>query len=97
MQNIHPETIQSVMRHKSITLTMSTYGHLFPGVEPAAIQTLSTYLNPRQSQRDKATPAYDTLPPPTKRRNHKTTPRSATKNVETRKKKVGLAGLEPAT
>ena len=26
-----PKTIQEVMRHKDITLTMDTYGHLFPG------------------------------------------------------------------
>lgn len=27
----HPKTVQTVMRHSTITLTMDTYGHLFPG------------------------------------------------------------------
>ena len=40
IQGVHPKTIQSVMRHKSITLTMDTYGHLFPGAEPEAIRKL---------------------------------------------------------
>jgi len=29
----HPKEVQSVMRHSSVTLTMETYGHLFPGQE----------------------------------------------------------------
>lgn len=40
IQGVHPKTIQAVMRHKSITLTMDTYGHLFPGAEPEAIRKL---------------------------------------------------------
>lgn len=31
----HPKTVQAVMRHSSITLTMDTYGHLLPGAEAA--------------------------------------------------------------
>ncbi|MEL6898745.1 MAG: tyrosine-type recombinase/integrase, partial [Planctomycetota bacterium] len=30
MRGVHPKTIQTIMRHKTITLTMDTYGHLFP-------------------------------------------------------------------
>ena len=30
MTGAHPKVVQQVMRHKSITLTMDTYGHLFP-------------------------------------------------------------------
>jgi integrase len=33
MSGAHPKAVQSVMRHSSITLTMDTYGHLFPGQE----------------------------------------------------------------
>jgi integrase len=32
----HPKVVQTVMRHGSITLTMDTYGHLFPGHEAQA-------------------------------------------------------------
>jgi len=32
--------VQQVMRHQSITLTMDTYGHLFPGQETDAVGRL---------------------------------------------------------
>ncbi|QDT07959.1 site-specific tyrosine recombinase XerC [Rubripirellula lacrimiformis] len=41
---VHPKTIQTVMRHKTITLTMDTYGHLFPDAEPQAIEKLGCIL-----------------------------------------------------
>ena len=41
---IHPKTIQTVMRHSSITLTMDTYGHLFPGSESDAIERLQDVM-----------------------------------------------------
>ncbi|TWT65661.1 tyrosine-type recombinase/integrase [Crateriforma conspicua] len=44
LQNVHPKTIQTVMRHKTITLTMDTYGHLFPDSQPEAIERLSPLL-----------------------------------------------------
>jgi len=44
IQGVHPKTIQTVMRHKSITLTMDTYGHLFPGAEPEAIDKIGRLL-----------------------------------------------------
>jgi integrase len=44
IKNVHPKTIQTVMRHKSITLTMDTYGHLFPDAEPEAIAKLDDFL-----------------------------------------------------
>src|SRR5262249_3643532 len=37
MTGEHPKTVQSVMRHSTITLTMDTYGHLFPGQEAEAV------------------------------------------------------------
>lgn len=33
----HPKTIQTIMRHSQITLTMDTYGHLFPGQAAEAV------------------------------------------------------------
>ncbi len=36
----NPKTIQVIMRHSSITLTMDTYGHLFPASESDAIARL---------------------------------------------------------
>jgi integrase len=44
MRGVHPKTIQTVMRHKTITLTMDTYGHLFPNAEPAAIAEIGEIL-----------------------------------------------------
>jgi len=40
MQGVHPKTIQSVMRHSTIKLTLDTYGHLMPGAETSAIDLI---------------------------------------------------------
>ena len=40
MTGSHPKAVQTVMRHSSITLTMDTYGHLFPGQEAEAVARL---------------------------------------------------------
>ncbi len=45
IRGVHPKTIQTIMRHKSITLTMDTYGHLFPNAEPDAILKLADMLD----------------------------------------------------
>lgn len=37
MDGVYPKTVQAVMRHKSIKLTLDTYGHLFPGAIEQAI------------------------------------------------------------
>jgi len=37
MTGAHPKEIQQIMRHSTITLTMDTYGHLFPGREADAV------------------------------------------------------------
>ena len=42
LQGVHPKTIQAIMRHSTITLTLDTYGHLMPGAEPEAIQKLES-------------------------------------------------------
>ncbi len=41
---VQPKVIQSVMRHSSITLTLDTYGHLFPGAEKDAIQNFAEWM-----------------------------------------------------
>lgn len=40
MAGNHPKTVQAIMRHSSITLTMDTYGHLCPGQEADAVASL---------------------------------------------------------
>ncbi len=44
MTGAHPKVVQTVMRHSTITLTMDTYGHLFPGQEADAIGRLQSML-----------------------------------------------------
>jgi len=44
MAGQHPKTIQSVMRHSTITLTMNNYGHLFPGSDVLAIAKLAAVM-----------------------------------------------------
>lgn len=41
---VNPKTIQAVMRHSSITLTLDTYGHLMPGAEQEAAAVLGQRL-----------------------------------------------------
>jgi len=36
----HPKVVQTIMRHSTITLTMDTYGHLFPGQASEAVAKL---------------------------------------------------------
>ena len=44
MTGTHPKCVQQVLRHQSITLTMDTYGHLFPGQEADAVARLGSML-----------------------------------------------------
>ena len=46
MRGVHPKAVQAVMRHSTITLTMDTYGHLFPGTEADAVARLADVLTP---------------------------------------------------
>jgi len=50
MQGTHPKVVQEAMRHQSITLTMDTYGHLFPGQEYEAVMRLGQMLDGPESQ-----------------------------------------------
>mgnify|MGYP002528190765 CR=1 FL=1 len=45
MTGAHPKAIQTVMRHSTITLTMDTYGHLFPGQEADTVARFPDMLN----------------------------------------------------
>ena len=49
MTGAHPKVVQQVMRHQSITLTMDTYGHLFPGQEADAVGRMRQMLVDHQS------------------------------------------------
>ena len=44
MMGVHANVVQKVMRHQSITLTMDTYGHLFPGQEADAVGRMREML-----------------------------------------------------
>ena len=44
MTGAHPKIVQQVMRHQSITLTMDTYGHLFPGHEADAVGRMRKWM-----------------------------------------------------
>jgi integrase len=49
-----PKVVQTVMRHYSITLTMDTYGHLFPGEEADAIDRLGSFLGEHSESAQRA-------------------------------------------
>ena len=44
MTGAHPKTVQTVMRHSTITLTMDAYAHLFPGQEADAVAQMRQML-----------------------------------------------------
>jgi len=53
---VHPKTIQIIMRHSDINLTMSRYTHIFQGQESEAIAKLPDLSQPsREKQRATAT------------------------------------------
>lgn len=41
MQGVHPKTVQAVMRHSTIKLTLDNYGHLMPGADEQAVDRIS--------------------------------------------------------
>lgn len=45
MRGAHPNAVKAVMRHSTITLTMDTYGHLFPGQEAETVGRLPEMLS----------------------------------------------------
>ncbi len=59
MTGAHPKSIQSVMRHSSIVLTMDTYGHLIPGQEAETVARMLDLLSHDQPQVLRATGTTD--------------------------------------
>ncbi len=62
MMGAHPKAVQSVMRHSSITLTMDTYGHLFPGQEADTLARLPAMMG-EGPETLRATGTADAHPP----------------------------------
>ena len=54
----HPKVIQTIMRHSTVSLTMDTYGHLFPGSEAAAVAKLDDLCD-GERQTTRATGTHD--------------------------------------
>jgi len=52
LSGAHPKTVQAVMRHSTITLTMDTYGHLLPGAEAEAADRLGAMVSLRSASDD---------------------------------------------
>jgi hypothetical protein len=52
MAGVHPKVVQTVMRHSAITLTMDTYGHLFPGQDAAAVAALPSMMSGPQDSHE---------------------------------------------
>jgi len=59
MTGAHPKTVQTVMRHSTIVLTMDTYGHLFPGQEADAVAQMRHFLIADQPEALRATGTDD--------------------------------------
>ena len=59
MSGAHPKSIQSVMRHSSIVLTMDTYGHLIPGQEAETVARFSDLMCNDQPNVMRATGTMD--------------------------------------
>ena len=61
----HPKEIQTVMRHSNITLTMDTYGHLFPGQESETVNKLqSVFLETPTAEKATGTDALISISAP---------------------------------
>lgn len=50
MTGAHPKVVQTVMRHSTITLTMDTYGHLFPSTEADAVDRMGALMKGREKK-----------------------------------------------
>ena len=50
LAGVQVKVVQTIMRHGSITLTMDTYGHLFPGQEADGAARLHALLNPEPTE-----------------------------------------------
>ena len=50
LADVNIKTVQTVMRHSTITLTMDTYGHLMPRAESQAVANVESMINPVNPQ-----------------------------------------------
>ncbi len=83
MTGSHPKVVQTAMRHSSITLTMDTYGHLFPGQEADAVGRLWEMLgDPADALRATGTDDQAAEPPGHAQRAGRETPRLAATGCE---------------
>ena len=57
MSGCHPKDVQAVMRHQSITLSMDTYGHLFPGQVANAVKNFANLLPNQGDQTGEQAPS----------------------------------------
>lgn len=57
LAGVHPKAIQSIMRHSTITLTLDTYGHLFPSTEADAIDKLARMVGGEKPEAVARTPS----------------------------------------
>jgi site-specific recombinase XerD len=55
------KTVQTIMRHSDIRLTVDRYGHLFPGSEAAAIERIRGMFNQRSELRKTGTSTLEHL------------------------------------
>jgi len=55
MSGVHPKTIQSIMRHSDINLTMSRYTHIFKSQESEAISKLLHLSQSSKQQKSRGT------------------------------------------
>ena len=55
-QGEHPKTIQAVMRHGTITLTMDAYGHLFPGQAEDAVGRIASVMGEKAAKTGRRRP-----------------------------------------
>ena len=69
MTGAHPKVVQQIMRHQSITLTMDTYGHLFPGQEADAVDRVRQLMDPERGSDEslRATGTDNLAPMPAQR------------------------------
>ena len=82
MTGAHPNEVKSVMRHSSITLTMDTYGHLFPGQEADTVARFANVMSETPTSL-RATGAAGVPQKPrqyTRQLEHETVRRGATQN-----------------
>ena len=52
MTGAHPKLVQHMMRHSSITLTMDTYDHLFPGQDVDAVARMKRMFTVQAAGQD---------------------------------------------